>query len=60
MQLAKVCDLLSGDNRSIKTYEGQFQGKRCKKTAQEKNERFTELFQGPEGAAPILSRIKAK
>lgn len=36
MLLVKVCNLLFGDNRSIKTHEGQFQGKHCKKIAQRK------------------------
>lgn len=40
MQLVKVCDLLSGDSRSIKTHEGQFQGKHCKKITQEKTRIF--------------------
>lgn len=60
MQLVKVCDLLFGDKRSIKTHEGQFQGKHCKKIAQEKNKRCTEFFQGPKQASPTLSRIKVK
>lgn len=60
MKLVKVCDLLSGHNGYAKTHERQFQGKHCKKLAQEKYKICTEFVQEPKGTAPILSRIQAK